>query len=79
MPPFWQFAKRLLQSKAQFGLAMLCALLSAGGFGAGLLSLSPVLEFLLKKQQTLADWAPDERIEARLTEQRRVSLSCRAR
>ncbi|MFO0963242.1 MAG: ABC transporter ATP-binding protein [Phycisphaerales bacterium] len=57
MPPFWQFAKRLLQSKAQFGLAMLCALLSAGGFGAGLLSLSPVLEFLLKKQQTLPDWA----------------------
>ncbi len=57
MPAFWQFAKRLLQSKGQLTLAMIFALLSAGGFGAGLLSLGPVLEFLLKKQQTLGAWA----------------------
>lgn len=32
------------------------ALISAGGLGAGLVALSPVLEFLLRKNQSLGEW-----------------------
>lgn len=39
---------------------MTAALLSAGGFGAGLITLGPVLEFLLKKRLTLAGWVQDQ-------------------
>jgi len=54
--PFWQFAKRLLRHKGQLAAAMSLALVSAGGLGAGLVALSPVLEFLLRKNMTLGQW-----------------------
>lgn len=56
MAAFWQLARRLLNWKGQFALAMVAAALSAGGFGAGLITLGPMLEFLLSKQRTLGDW-----------------------
>ncbi|MBM4100176.1 MAG: ABC transporter ATP-binding protein [Planctomycetes bacterium] len=56
MGAFWHFAARLLRHKAQLGAAMACAAISAGGLGAGLVALSPLLEFLLKKQSSLAEW-----------------------
>lgn len=56
MTAFWHFARRLLDWKGQFTLAMLAALVSAGGFGAGLIALGPVLEFLLKRNLTLGEW-----------------------
>ena len=56
MGAFWHFAARLLRHKAQLGAALACAAISAGGLGAGLVALSPLLEFLLKKQSSLAEW-----------------------
>ena len=56
LSPFWQFAKRLLKHKGQLAAAMSLALVSAGGLGAGLVALSPVLEFLLRKNMTLGQW-----------------------
>ena len=50
LSPFWQFAKRLLKHKGQLAAAMSLALVSAGGLGAGLVALSPVLEFLLRNK-----------------------------
>ena len=57
MGAFWHFAKRLLQHKGQLAAAMAFAAVSAGGLGAGLVALSPVLELLLTKGGSLADWA----------------------
>lgn len=56
MAAFWHMARRLLEWKGQLTLAMVAAMLSAGGFGAGLLALGPVLKFLLNSNQSLADW-----------------------
>ena len=70
MHAFWHFAARLLKHKARLATAMGLALISAGGLGAGLLALAPVLEFLLRKNQSLgqwitqnAPWVPPEFIE----------------
>ena len=59
MHAFWHFAKRLLQHKMQLGVAFGCALLSAGGFGAGIMSLGPILEFLLRKKESLGGWVAE--------------------
>ena len=56
MGAFWHFAARLLRHKSQLGAAMACAAISAGGLGAGLVALSPLLEFLLKRKSSLAEW-----------------------
>lgn len=56
MHAFWHFAARLLKHKARLTAAMGLALISAGGLGAGLVALSPVLEFLLRKNQSLGQW-----------------------
>lgn len=56
MHAFWHFAARLLKHKARLATAMGLALISAGGLGAGLVALSPVLEFLLRKNQSLGQW-----------------------
>jgi ABC-type multidrug transport system fused ATPase/permease subunit len=56
MHAFWHFAARLLKHKARLATAMGLALISAGGLGAGLLALAPVLEFLLRKNQSLGQW-----------------------
>jgi ABC-type multidrug transport system fused ATPase/permease subunit len=56
MGAFWHLAARLLRHKGQLGAAMLLAFVSAGGLGAGLVALSPVLEFLLRRNSSLAQW-----------------------
>ena len=56
MGAFWHFAARLLRHKAQLGSAMFFAAVSAGGLGAGLVALSPLLEVLLKSKSSLAEW-----------------------
>ncbi|MEI6475111.1 MAG: ABC transporter transmembrane domain-containing protein, partial [Planctomycetota bacterium] len=56
MHAFWHFAARLLKHKSRLAAAMGLALISAGGLGAGLVALSPVLEFLLRKNQSLGQW-----------------------
>jgi ABC-type multidrug transport system fused ATPase/permease subunit len=56
MHAFWHFAARLLKHKARLATAMGLALVSASGLGAGLLALAPVLEFLLRKNQSLGQW-----------------------
>ena len=56
MGAFWHFAARLKRHKFQLGAAMLLAFVSAGGLGAGLVALSPVLEFLLRRNDSLAQW-----------------------
>jgi ABC-type multidrug transport system fused ATPase/permease subunit len=56
MGAFWQFAARLLRHKAQLTVAMVLAAISAGGLGAGFVALAPVLEFLLKKHDSIGGW-----------------------
>ncbi len=45
--PFWPYARRMLRYRWQVALALLCATLSAGGLGAGLLGIQPVVDNLL--------------------------------
>jgi len=47
MQPFWTFAKRMLRYRWLVAAAMVFALLSAGGLGAGLLGMKPVLDNIL--------------------------------
>jgi ABC-type multidrug transport system fused ATPase/permease subunit len=56
MGAFWQFAARLLRHKGQLAAAMALAAISAGGLGFGFVALAPVLEFLLKKQDSIGSW-----------------------
>jgi hypothetical protein len=56
MGAFWQFAARLRRHKAQLTVAMVLAAISAGGLGAGFVALAPVLEFLLKKHDSIGGW-----------------------
>ena len=56
MGAFWHFAARLLRHKGQLAAAMALAAISAGGLGFGFVALSPVLEFLLKKQDSIGSW-----------------------
>jgi len=57
MRDFWWFARRLLKRRKEVVLVLLGASISAGGIGAALLSLGPVLRLILKENgslQTLA-------------------------
>jgi len=47
MQPFWTLARRLLAQPGRLTLALALAFLSAGGMGAGILSVIPVLELIL--------------------------------
>ena len=60
MGAFWHFAARLKRYKLQFTAAMLLAFVSAGGLGAGLVALSPLLEFLLRRKSSLAQWIAEK-------------------
>jgi ATP-binding cassette, subfamily B, bacterial MsbA len=51
--PFWSFARRVLRYRWTVLGAMLCATLSAGGLGAGLVALGPVLDNILGTQRDL--------------------------
>ena len=59
MGAFWSFASRLLRHKAQLAAALALALVSAGGLGAGLMALAPVLEVLLKRRDSLGSWVAE--------------------
>ena len=48
MSSFWHFAKQLLHEKTTLFWAMVFAFLSAGGLAAGLLSMAPMLQLILK-------------------------------
>ena len=56
MGAFWHFAARLLRHKGQLAAALALAMVSAGGLGAGLMALAPVLEVLLKRRESLGGW-----------------------
>ena len=47
MSPFWQLARRLAARPGRLAAATLCAFLSAGGMGAGILTIIPLLELIL--------------------------------
>lgn len=49
MRHFWHFARLMFRQRLMFAGAMLCALLSAGGLAAGLATLGPMLEIILKQ------------------------------
>ena len=53
MRDFWWFARRLLRRKREMMLLLLAASISAGGLGAGLLSLGPVLRIILEQGGSL--------------------------
>lgn len=59
MTGFWRFAKQLLEDKATLGLALGFAMISAGGLGAGLVALGPMMEMVLvdggKSLRTVAE------------------------
>ena len=47
MNAFWTFAKMMLKARLMLVMALVFAVLSAGGLGAGLLSLAPMLQVIL--------------------------------
>lgn len=47
MDAFWKFARQLLNMRGYLLLGMFCALISAGGVGAGIVALGPTLDILL--------------------------------
>jgi ABC-type multidrug transport system fused ATPase/permease subunit len=51
MSDFWHFARRILRHRALLALAIVFAVLSASGFGVGLLGLYPVLRNILPTEQ----------------------------
>ena len=53
MRDFWWFARRLLRRKREMALLLLAASISAGGLGAGLLSLGPMLRIILEQGGSL--------------------------
>ena len=57
MNAFWHFAKIMLRRRAAVAWALFFALISAGGLGAGILSLGPMLKSILKSDSlfTLAE------------------------
>ena len=55
--PFWKSLKILLNYKRQLSLAWAGALVSAGCFGLGILALEPILDLLLKEQQSIGQVA----------------------
>ena len=57
MDSFWKYARGLGRSRWLLVGALGCALISAGGVGAGLLAITPLLEGILGEGRTLADMA----------------------
>lgn len=57
MRDFWWFARRLLRHRGEVLLLVVGASVSAGGLGAGLLSLGPMLRLILQEGGSLADLA----------------------
>lgn len=58
--PFWPYARRMLRYRWQVVLALVFATLSAGGLGAGLVGIKPVVDNLLsEKPRGLAAMAKD--------------------
>lgn len=47
MTSFWFFAKQMFRARLMVSMAALFAVLSAGGLGAGLLSIAPILKVIL--------------------------------
>ncbi len=65
MDSFWYFAKKMLRMRGHLMLGALCALFSAGGLGAGILAMRPILDILLESNtqgglQALAQKYMDE-------------------
>ncbi len=48
MDAFWTFAKKMTRHRALMVFGMLCALISAGGLGAGIVAMKPVLDAVLE-------------------------------
>ena len=68
MSPFWTYAARMSRRKGSLILAGMMAVVSAGGLGAGLLSLAPILNNLLGEQQsTLRDLAGNSPVPLPIT------------
>lgn len=59
MDPFWTYARRMLRYRHLVVLALVMALVSAGGLGAGLVAIKPVLEAILGEGRTLPELARD--------------------
>ena len=53
MSSFWHFAKIMLRRRAAVAWAIVFAAISAGGLGAGILSLGPMLSSILDEGETL--------------------------
>ena len=52
--PFWQFARRMLRHRWALAASLVFAAISAGGMGAGLLGIAPILENILVPPATTA-------------------------
>ncbi|MFN0010956.1 MAG: ABC transporter ATP-binding protein [Phycisphaerales bacterium] len=57
MHDFWHFARQLLRRKGTLALAVVFAIISAGGMGAGLLAIKPLLENVLGSRVGLPEMA----------------------
>jgi subfamily B ATP-binding cassette protein MsbA len=57
MRPFWIFVKRMTRYRSLLASALGFAILSAGGLGAGILGVYPVLQSILGERRELADIA----------------------
>ena len=56
---FWMYARRMGRFRGLLALAFVFAAISAGGLGAGLVALSPVLDAVLQPGAlTSTVWAP---------------------
>lgn len=49
MDAFWHFAKRMLRMRGHLVLGAVFALISAGGVGAGIVAMKPILDILLER------------------------------
>jgi ABC-type multidrug transport system fused ATPase/permease subunit len=55
--PFWYFTKKMLRRRTTVAWALVFALITAGGLGAGLLSLGPMLRLILQDGSSLPQLA----------------------
>ncbi len=59
MDAFWTLARRMLREPRTLALAMVMAVVSAAGLGAGLLAMVPVVDAIVGQGQTLAELAAE--------------------
>ena len=59
MSPFWYFTKKMLRQRTTVAWAVFFALITAGGLGAGLLSLGPMLKLILQDGSSLPELAEE--------------------